>query len=89
MIGKFRQSQTVAVYPDLMGLRIDRSRSALPYKISIGNNAPSATLRHRYGIRGIVEYGVGDDIRLINWKLPSSDPPQTVRVLEPERETNS
>jgi uncharacterized protein (DUF58 family) len=83
------QPQTVAVYPDLVGLRSLSIRLTLqltgnlrsPRRFSMGTEF--AELR---------EYAIGDDPRLIDWKATArraatlGQNPLQVRVLEAERE---
>ncbi|MGB7444301.1 MAG: DUF58 domain-containing protein [Coleofasciculaceae cyanobacterium] len=76
-------SQKVAVYPDLVGLRSLSIRLSLEntgtmrQKRRLGTGTEFAELR---------EYGVGDDIRLIDWKATARSTRPLVRVLEPEKE---
>ncbi|MDP8963995.1 MAG: DUF58 domain-containing protein [Cyanobacteriota bacterium] len=89
---KIPASQTVAVYPDLIGLR------SLSIRLTLQNTGTMRQAR-RLGMgtefAELREYGIGDDIRLIDWKAtarrsaPSSSASLSrplVRVLEPERE---
>ena len=77
------QKQTVAVYPDLMGLRslairlAFQSTGTIRQKHRLGLGAEFAELR---------EYSVGDDPRLIDWKATARRNSPLVRVLEPEQE---
>lgn len=77
------QAQTVAVYPDLVGLE------ALSVQLAIQS---TGTLRQRKRIgigtefAELREYGIGDDPRLIDWKATARRSAPLVRVLEPERE---
>ena len=77
------QTQTVAVYPDLMGLRslsillALQSTGAIRQKRRLGIGTEFAELR---------EYSVGDDPRLIDWKATARRNFPLVRVLEPEQE---
>lgn len=74
---------TVAVYPDLIGLRqlsirlALQSTGTLRQKRRLGVGTEFAELR---------EYGVGDDLRFIDWKATARRSAPLVRVLEPERE---
>lgn len=74
---------TVAVYPDLVGLRqlsirlAVQSTGTLRQKRQLGVGTEFAELR---------EYGLGDDPRLIDWKATARRSTPLVRVLEPERE---
>ncbi|NJK99875.1 MAG: DUF58 domain-containing protein [Spirulinaceae cyanobacterium SM2_1_0] len=76
-------AQTVAVYPDLMGLRslavrlAVQNSGALRQSRRLGQGTEFAELR---------EYRVGDDTRLIDWKATARRSKPLVRVLEPERE---
>lgn len=76
-------AQTVAVYPDLIGLRSLSIRLALQstgsirQKQRIGIGTEFAELR---------EYGSGDDLRFIDWKATARRSQPLIRVLEPERE---
>jgi len=88
---KVEQSQTVAIYPDLIGLRdlsirlTLKNAGNLRQSRRIGLGTEFAELRH---------YNIGDDPRLIDWKAtarrglfqPSDRSPLLVRVLEPEQE---
>jgi uncharacterized protein (DUF58 family) len=72
----------VAVYPDLIGLRM------LSVRLSLEN---SGNLQRRHRIGGtefaeLREYAVGDDIRLMDWKATARRQRPIVRLLEPERE---
>ncbi|MEO0540422.1 MAG: DUF58 domain-containing protein, partial [Cyanobacteria bacterium P01_A01_bin.105] len=77
------QQQTVAVYPDLVGLR------SLSVKLAIQSTG-SVRQRKRLGIgtefAELREYGIGDDPRFIDWKATARRSAPLVRVLEPERE---
>ncbi len=80
---KIPASQTVAVYPDLLGLR------SLSIRLSLENTGTMRQAR-RLGMgtefAELREYGIGDDIRLIDWKATARRSRPLVRVLEPERE---
>jgi len=80
---KIPASQTVAVYPDLVGLR------SLSIRLTLENTGTMRQAR-RIGMgtefAELREYGVGDDIRLIDWKATARRSRPLVRVLEPERE---
>lgn len=80
---KIPASQTVAVYPDLMSLR------SLSIRLTLQNTGTMRQAR-RLGtgteFAELREYGVGDDIRLIDWKATARRSRPLVRVLEPERE---
>ncbi|MBW4461416.1 MAG: DUF58 domain-containing protein [Nodosilinea sp. WJT8-NPBG4] len=74
---------TVAVYPDLIGLNQLSVKLALQatgtmkQKRRMGVGTEFAELR---------EYGIGDDLRFIDWKATARLSQPLVRVLEPERE---
>ncbi|RZM79741.1 DUF58 domain-containing protein [Leptolyngbya iicbica] len=76
-------AQTVAVYPDLVGLR------SLSVKLAIQSTG-SMRQRKRVGIgtefAELREYAVGDDPRFIDWKATARRSAPLIRVLEPERE---
>ena len=79
---KIPQSQTVKVYPDLVGLRSLSIRLTLKSAGSIrirqlGIGTEFAELR---------DYGSGDDVRFIDWKATARRSRPMVRVLEPEHE---
>lgn len=80
---KIPASQTVAVYPDLIGLR------SLSIRLTLQNTGTMRQAR-RLGIgtefAELREYGIGDDTRLIDWKATARRSRPLVRVLEPERE---
>ncbi|HEY9635457.1 MAG TPA: DUF58 domain-containing protein, partial [Coleofasciculaceae cyanobacterium] len=80
---KIPASQTVAVYPDLLGLR------SLSIRLTLENTGTMRQAR-RIGMgtefAELREYGIGDDIRLIDWKATARRSRPLVRVLEPERE---
>lgn len=80
---KIPASQTVAVYPDLMGLRSLSIRLTLQ---NTGTMRPARRLGTGTEFAELREYGVGDDIRLIDWKATARRSRPLVRVLEPERE---
>jgi uncharacterized protein (DUF58 family) len=77
------QPQTVAVYPDLVGLRslsirlTLQSPGAMRRARRIGMGTEFAELR---------EYATGDDPRLIDWKATARRSRPLVRLLEPEQE---
>jgi len=81
--GKIPASQKVAVYPDLVGLR------TLSIRLTLQNTGTMRQAR-RTGIgtefAELREYGIGDDIRLIDWKATARRSRPLIRVLEPERE---
>lgn len=76
-------AQTVAVYPDLVGLR------SLSIQLAIQSTG-NVRQRKRIGIgtefAELREYAIGDDPRLIDWKATARRSTPLVRVLEPERE---
>lgn len=76
-------AQTVAVYPDLIGLR------SLSIQLAIQSTG-NVRQRKRLGIgtefAELREYAIGDDPRLIDWKATARRSTPLVRVLEPERE---
>ena len=89
---KISASQTVAVYPDLVGLR------SLSIRLTLQNTGTMRQARHLgmgTEFAELREYGIGDDTRLIDWKATArrSAPRSSaslsrplIRVLEPERE---
>jgi len=74
---------TVAVYPDLIGLRALSVRLALQ---STGTLRQTRRLGVGTEFSELRTYGVGDDPRLIDWKATARHQQPLVRVLEPERE---
>ncbi len=76
-------AQTVAVYPDLMGLR------SLTIQLAIQSTG-NLRQRKRVGIgtefAELREYAIGDDPRFIDWKATARRSAPLIRVLEPERE---
>jgi uncharacterized protein (DUF58 family) len=80
---KIPASQRVAVYPDLLGLR------SLSIRLTLENTGTMRQAR-RLGMgtefAELRDYGIGDDIRLIDWKATARRSRPLVRVLEPERE---
>lgn len=76
-------ADTVAVYPDLIGLHqlsvklALQATGTLKQKRRLGVGTEFAELR---------EYGIGDDLRFIDWKATARLSQPLVRVLEPERE---
>ncbi|MEM6715993.1 MAG: DUF58 domain-containing protein, partial [Cyanobacteria bacterium P01_C01_bin.147] len=76
-------AQTVAVYPDLVGLR------SLSVKLAIQSTG-NMKQRQRMGIgtefAELREYAIGDDPRFIDWKATARRSTPLIRVLEPERE---
>ncbi|MDB9528886.1 DUF58 domain-containing protein [Oscillatoria sp. CS-180] len=76
-------AQTVAVYPDLVGLR------SLSIQLAIQSTG-NVRQRKRIGIgtefAELREYAIGDDPRFIDWKATARRSAPLIRVLEPERE---
>lgn len=76
-------AETVAVYPDLIGLNqlsvklALQATGTLKQKRRMGVGTEFAELR---------EYGTGDDLRFVDWKATARLSQPLVRVLEPERE---
>lgn len=77
------QTQTVAVYPDLLGLRSLSVRLALQ---SAGIIRQAQRLNTGTEFAELRDYATGDDPRLIDWKATARRGQPLVRVLEPERE---
>ncbi|MCU0570876.1 MAG: DUF58 domain-containing protein [Oculatellaceae cyanobacterium Prado106] len=80
---KVPQPQTVAVYPDLIGLR------SLSIKLSLqttGNIRQAKRLGTGTEFAELREYSTGDDPRLIDWKATARRSRLLLRVLEPEQE---
>ncbi|MGP1382888.1 MAG: DUF58 domain-containing protein [Thainema sp.] len=77
------QAQTVAVYPDLIGLR------SLTIKLAIQSTG-SIRQAKRLGVgtefTELREYAIGDDPRFIDWKATARRSQPLIRVLEPEQE---
>jgi uncharacterized protein (DUF58 family) len=77
------QSQTVAVYPDLVGLR------ELSIRLTLQSTGVMRRMQH-IGIgtefAELREYGTGDDLRFVDWKATARRGRPLVRVLEPELE---
>ncbi|MDY6785758.1 MAG: DUF58 domain-containing protein, partial [Cyanobacteriota bacterium] len=84
-----KQPQTVAVYPDLVGLRSLSIRLTLQ---STGNMRSPRRFSMGTEFAELREYAIGDDPRLIDWKATArraatlGQNPLQVRVLEAERE---
>lgn len=76
-------ADTVAVYPDLIGLRQLSIRLALQ---STGTLKQKRRLGVGTEFAELKEYGVGDDPRFIDWKATARRSAPLIRVLEPERE---
>jgi uncharacterized protein (DUF58 family) len=77
------QAQTVAVYPDLLGLRSLSIRLTLQ---NTGNMKRAQRLGMGTEFAELREYSVGDDPRLIDWKATARRSRLLLRVLEPEQE---
>lgn len=77
------QSQTVAVYPDLLGLQALSIRLTLQ---TTGNIRRAKRLGMGTEFAELREYSTGDDPRLIDWKATSRRDRPLLRVLEPEQE---
>lgn len=76
-------SGKAAVYPDLIGLRQLSIRLALQ---STGTMRQKRRLGVGTEFAELREYGMGDDLRFIDWKATARRSAPLVRVLEPERE---
>lgn len=76
-------SDSVAVYPDLIGLRQLAVRLALQ---STGTMRQRRQLGVGTEFAELREYGSGDDPRFIDWKATARRSTPLMRVLEPERE---
>lgn len=78
------QNQTVAVYPDLIGLR------SLSIRLTLQSTGAMRQARRRIGMgtefSELREYSTGDDPRLIDWKATARRSRPLVRLLEPEQE---
>lgn len=74
---------TVAVYPDLVGLRSLSIRLALQ---NTGTIRQARALGQGTEFRELREYNSGDDLRLIDWNATARRSHPLIRVLEPERE---
>ncbi len=75
--------QTVAVYPDLIGLRELSIRLTLE---STGTMRQARRLGVGTEFAELREYNRGDDLRLMDWKATARRNRPFVRVLEPDRE---
>jgi uncharacterized protein (DUF58 family) len=77
------QAQTVAVYPDLIGLR------SLSLKLTLQSSGTVRRAR-RLGtgteFAELRDYATGDDLRFMDWKATARRGRPLVRVLEPEQE---
>ena len=77
------EPQTVAVYPDLVGLRSLSIRLTMQ---TTGNLKRSKRIGMGTEFAELREYGSGDDPRLIDWKASARRDRPLLRVLEPEQE---
>lgn len=77
------QTETVAVYPDLVGLRALSIRLTLQ---TSGNIRRSQRLGTGTEFAELRDYSMGDDPRFIDWKATARRSRPLVRVLEPEQE---
>jgi len=77
------QPQTVAVYPDLLGLQALSIRLTLQ---TTGNIRRAKRLGMGTEFAELREYSMGDDPRLIDWKATARRDRPLLRVLEPEQE---
>ena len=77
------QGQTVAVYPDLLGLRSLSVRLAMQAAGTLRQKQRFSTGTEFAELR---DYIKGDDPRLIDWNATARRGQPLVRVLEPERE---
>jgi uncharacterized protein (DUF58 family) len=77
------QRQTVAVYPDLIGLRSLSIRLTLQ---TTGNIRRARRQGMGTEFAELREYATGDDPRFIDWKATARRGRMLVRVLEPEQE---
>jgi uncharacterized protein (DUF58 family) len=77
------QSQSVAVYPDLLGLRSLSIRLALQ---TTGNLRQTRRQGMGTEFAELREYATGDDPRLVDWKATARRSRLLVKVLEPEQE---
>ncbi|MFK8183050.1 MAG: DUF58 domain-containing protein [Phormidesmis sp.] len=80
---KIPAAESVAVYPDLIGLRQLTIRLALQ---STGTLKQQRKLGVGTEFAELREYDIGDDPRFIDWKATARKNQPLVRVLEPERE---
>ena len=76
-------AESVAVYPDLIGLRSLTIRLTLE---SSGNMRRARRLGIGTEFAELREYGTGDDPRFIDWKATARRGHPFIRVLEPEQE---
>lgn len=77
------QSATVAVYPDLVGLRSLSIRLTLE---TSGNIRKARRMGTGTEFSELREYNAGDDLRFVDWKATARRNRVLVRVLEPEQE---
>jgi uncharacterized protein (DUF58 family) len=77
------QPQKVSVYPDLIGLRSLSIRLTLQSSGSIKRSKKFGLGTEFAELR---EYGIGDDLRFVDWKATARRGVPLVRVLEPEQE---
>ncbi len=77
------QTQAVAVYPDLIGLRSLSIKLALQ---ATGRIRQAKRLGLGTEFAELREYATGDDPRLIDWKATARRSRLLVKVLEPEQE---
>lgn len=80
---KIPQTQTIAVYPDLIGLQALSIRLTLQ---TSGNIRRAKRLGMGTEFAELREYSTGDDPRLIDWKATARRSRLLLRVLEPEQE---
>lgn len=80
---RISQPQTVAVYPDLLGLQALSIRLTLQ---TTGNIRRAKRLGMGTEFAELREYSMGDDPRLIDWKATARRDRPLLRVLEPEQE---
>jgi uncharacterized protein (DUF58 family) len=76
-------AQTVAVYPDLIGLK------ALSIRLALQSSGAMRQARKRgmgTEFSELREYNIGDDPRSIDWKATARRNRPLIRVLEPEQE---
>jgi uncharacterized protein (DUF58 family) len=76
-------AQTVAVYPDLVGLKSLSIRLALQSTGAMRQNRKRGIGTEFSELR---EYNIGDDPRSIDWKATARRNRPLIRVLEPEQE---
>ncbi|MEA5508348.1 DUF58 domain-containing protein [Crocosphaera sp. UHCC 0190] len=80
---KIPAQETVAIYPDLIGLR------SLSIRLTLEATGSMRQAR-RFGIgtefSELQEYNKGDDMRLIDWKATARRNRPFIRILEPDKE---